>query len=85
MKATNDGISTRRHVRQSLAVGTTATTVYNIDYIHYLSTTTDHQPEIPDYVNNNIYSRYLATTKEYKVPGIKKEKRRKEWKEKKRK
>ena len=30
--------------------------MYRIDYINHLSTTTKHQPEIPDYVGNNKVS-----------------------------
>ena len=52
LKALNDGISTRPYVCRSLVGTTINTTMYSIDYIHYISTTTKYQPEMPDYVNN---------------------------------
>ena len=52
LKALNNGISTRRDVCQPLVV-TTTTTMYSIDFIHYLCPIS--QPEIPDHVNNNIH------------------------------
>ena len=73
LKTLNDGISTRFYVRQSLVVGT-ATTIHSIDCIRYLSTTTKCQPEMPDYVNNNIWgtSQLLRSTR-YQVSGRKKD------------
>ena len=52
--------------------------MYSIDYIHFLSTTTKHQPEIPDYVNYNNISgtSQLLRSARYQVIGIKKEKDR---------
>ena len=83
LKTLNDGISTRFYVRQSLVVGT-ATTIHSIDCIRYLSTTTKCQPEMPDYVNNNIWgtSQLLRSTR-YQVSGRKKDREwKKSWKKK---
>ena len=62
----------------------------SIDYIYFLSTTTKHQPEMPDYVNNNSISgpSQLLRSTRYQVPGIsrrKKDGERKKRKEKNRK
>ena len=53
--------------------------MYSIDYIYFLSTTTKHQPEMPDYVNNNISgtSQLLRSTR-YQVSRRKKDSERKE-------
>ena len=53
--------------------------MYSIDCINYLSTTTKYQPEMPDYVNNNISgtSQLLRSTR-YQVSRRKKDSERKE-------